>query len=260
MAKNTLYYSSLDARITIAESGEMGQLRPETSTRVAALWTAERRERGSAVFNGEIFSVDQTSPSEITGKFIEFARFSAQRRDPALFGELAVRPLAVTGLLRSPDGIVFGRRLRGSMQDPGMWELVPSGFVDPDARRADGTLAPEIQVLRELREEVGLRPDLICQATPFCLIDDPETRIVDIGVALETTATGPEIQAAYAALGDEQYTDLMVIPRPSLADFLTRDSHRIAAVSRLMLRRESECSLGRPARRVWGATRECCVR
>lgn len=242
MAKNILYYSNLDDCVTIAESGEMGQLRPETATRVAALWAAERRERGSSVFNGEIFSVDQTSSSEITGKFVEFARFSAQRRDPALFGELAVRPLAVTGLLRSPDGIVFGRRLRGSMQDPGLWELVPSGFVDPDARRADGALAPQIQILRELQEEVGLRPDLICRATPFCLIDDPETRIVDIGVALETTATGQEIRAAHAGLGDDQYTDLMVIPRPSLADFLTCDSRQIAAVSRLMLRRESESS------------------
>ncbi len=242
MGKNTLNYGCLDARVTIVETGEMGHLRPETATRVAALWAAERRERGTSVFNGEIFSVDRTSSTEISGKFVEFARFSAQRRDPALFDELAIRPLAVTGLLRSPDGIVFGRRQRGSTQDPGLWELVPSGFVDPGARRADGALAPQIQVLRELREEVGLRPDLICQATPFCLIDDPETRIVDIGVALQTTATGPEIHAAYAGISDDQYTELAVVPRPSLVDFLTRDSHQIAAVSRLILDHENECS------------------
>lgn len=242
MGKNTLNYSSLDARVTIAETGEMGNLRPETAARVATLWAAERRERGKSVFNGEIFSVDRASSTEISGRFVEFARFSAQRRDPALFDELAIRPLAVTGLLRSPDGIVFGRRLRASTQDPGLWELVPSGFVDPGARRADGALAPQVQVLRELREEIGLQPDLIRRATPFCLIDDPETRIVDIGVALETTATGAEIHAAYAGLGDDQYTELTVIPRSGLADFLTRDSRRIAAVSRLILRHESECA------------------
>lgn len=242
MGINTLNYSSLDARVTITETGAMDQLPPETATRVAALWAAERRERGKSVFNGEIFSVEGLSSTEISGKFVEFARFSAQRRDPALFDELAIRPLAVTGLLRSPDGIVFGRRLLGSMQDPGDWELVPSGFIDPGARRADGTLAPQIQVLRELQEEIGLKPDMICQATPFCLIDDPETRIVDIGIALETTATGPEIHAAYDGLGDDQYTELNVIPRQSLADFLTRDSRQIAAVSRLILRHESECS------------------
>ena len=130
------------------------------------VWEAERARRGDALHDGLIFSVSSISPHRIFGHFVPYRWLVAQRRRPDLAIQLGIRPLAVSGLLRCRDGVIFGARNRDSEQDPGCWELVPSGGVGPATNRPNGTLAPERQVIEELAEEVGLGPAQVAGIGP----------------------------------------------------------------------------------------------
>jgi ADP-ribose pyrophosphatase YjhB (NUDIX family) len=226
-----------DPDCEIVEDGEAPPLPARVDARVRRLWEAEQKRRGAALFNGRVFSVEKVSRHRVSGCFVEFARYVAQRRAPRLYDALVVRPLAVTGLLRCADGVVFGRRLGGSLQDPDCWELVPSGFVDPSARHATGALSLESQLLRELEEEVGIESAKVAGAAPFCVVEDPRTHIIDVGIELHTALSGARIRAAHGRRADDQYSTLTIVPENSLPEFLCREGDRVATVSRLMLTR-----------------------
>jgi len=222
-----------DARIELL--GDAPPLPPDLDAEVDRLWLAERSRQGGGLFNGHTFSAVVVEPARIAGHRIEYRRLIAQRLCPELFESLRVRPVGVSGLLQCADGIVFGRRARTGVQHPGLWELAPSGGIDTDSVQP-GLIDVRRQVLTELTEEVGLKQDQVGVPAPFCLVEDEELRVLDIGFALTAPAlTAGAILALHQASGSREYGELAVVPRGGLQHFFEQIGEQLMPVSRMLL-------------------------
>lgn len=202
----------------------MPKLAAAVDREVERLWRAatERVAAGGAgrMFNGRVFSADVITPSQVSGHLTEYRRVVAQIERPELFAELGVRSFAVCGVLRCVGGVVVGRRHRAANYQAGMWQLAPAGSVDAGAVVEDGRIDLRYQLLRELREELGLPPDVVAEPRPLCIVEHPGSHISDLGLATVTTLSAEAILSAHQASGNAEYHQLRVVPEAQLADFL----------------------------------------
>ena len=216
--------------------GEAPALPPGLETEVQGLWEAEQERRSNPLFNGRILSASDIAPSRITGHVVEYRRWVAQRARPDLFVALRVRPVAVSGLLQCADGVVFGRRAGTTTQDAGMWELVPSGGVDTSDVERMSRADIRGQILTELHEEVGLTPDKVTEVMPFCLVDDHDSHVIDIGIGLKAPGlAADEVLRAHRESGSGEYGELAVVAQEHLAEFIERMSPGVVSVSLALL-------------------------
>jgi HAD superfamily hydrolase (TIGR01509 family) len=218
-----------------ADRASVRPLDADLDEKVEELWQKEIVSRGEALFNGTIYCVDQLTPDHIEGHFVEYRQLIAQRMQPAMFTRLGIRPLAVSGLLKCWDGVIFGRRPADVTSEAGMWELVPSGGVDHTSEGPDGRLDYLGQLLSELSEEIGLSADALTAITPFCLIEDSRSRVFDIGINLETPLSFKEIQQTLSGRHKDEYLDLVVVPTDGLAVFGEEHKDTLVPVSRKLL-------------------------
>jgi hypothetical protein len=225
----------LDADLVIEAVADVPEPPLEIERRIESIWCAEQARRSTPMFNGELFSLLTQSRDRLTGRFVEYRWFVAQQRAPELFEHLRVRPLAVSGLLVGPDGVVFGERSMSSTQDPGRWELAPSGGLDRSCLRGDGSVDCVAKLLEELVEETGCPATAVTACEPFVLVEDVESRVFDIGVALRTELRGPEIVKRHRDSSNREYTALELVPLAELADFVTRRSSGLVDISRALL-------------------------
>jgi hypothetical protein len=202
----------------------MPELPPAFESEVERLWrTACARVAAGgagALFNGLVFSADAIAPDAITGHLTEFRRIVAQMERSELYEGLAVRPLAVCGVLRCADGVVLGRRHAGAIYQADMWQLPPAGSVDAHAVGANGNVALDRQLLAELGEELGLTPHDVAAPVPLCVVEHPGSHVSDLGMALCSRLDGAAIRAAHAARGNGEYPTLRIVAIEDLSGFL----------------------------------------
>jgi 8-oxo-dGTP pyrophosphatase MutT (NUDIX family) len=203
--------------------------------RVMEIWSEEKERRGDSLFNGQLFSISHSSPSRIEGCFVDYSLFLAQRRQPGLFEFLKVRPLAVTGLVRCRDGVVFGRRTTTVEMDPGSWELVPSGGID-ETSADQGNVDIEAQLRLELHEEVGLRlPSGSPRPRIFTAVHDDQSHVTDIGLILRVDYSADELLSLFANVERPEHTELKIVPIARLHEFAEDPRSAVNAVSRTLL-------------------------
>jgi len=217
--------------------GHAPALPADLETEVHALWQAAQERRGKSLFNGRILSASEIGSTRIAGYIVEYRRLIAQRARPDLFPVLRVRPVAVSGLLHCADGVVFGRRAGSTTQDAGRWELVPAGGVDTNGVEGVSRIDIKRQILAELLEEVGLMPAEVAEVMPFCLIEDHDSHVIDIGIGLKAPGlTSDTVLHAHREGGSGEYGELAVVPQMHIADFIERMSPGVVSVSRALLR------------------------
>lgn len=202
---------------------------------IDALWCQEQARRGSGLFDGQIFSVREMAPPELTGNFVPYRVWLAQRRRPDLFEALRLRPLAVSGLLCCADGIVFGRRGSLTTDHPAQWELVPSGGIEPgcvSGRRVE----PLRQILSEAKEEIGLAEDEVATLGMFGLIEDLTSHVIDLGIALASPCSAAILCERHRTRGSDEYTALSVVAESDLAGYIASPGSSLIPVSAELLR------------------------
>ena len=86
---------------------------------VDALWAAAIGEQ-PGLFDGPILTVVDLSPGRLLLAPASYRLVIATRRDPGLAQVLKLRPLAVSGILASAEGLVFGCGAHGITQG-GVW-------------------------------------------------------------------------------------------------------------------------------------------
>jgi hypothetical protein len=202
----------------------------EVLARIEALWREQKAARGDALFDGQLFSVSHTTEGEVRGWFADYRWWVAQRCDASLRAELRVRPLGVTGLVRAAGATLFGRRGARVLMNPGGWELAPSGGVEPSARDSSGALSLVAQVLAEAREELGLDLRRVERATPFALIEDERTGVLDAFVSVELMRGDDRAHLVSRAPRDE-YEELRWVADGELPDWLVRVGAALDPVS-----------------------------
>jgi 8-oxo-dGTP pyrophosphatase MutT (NUDIX family) len=237
----------LEVRVT----REMPPIPPMLEARIDAIWAraAARVEAGGAgrLFNGRVFSIDTITPGRVTGHLTEYRRLVAQVEDHALFPSLGIRSFAACGVLRCSGGVVIGRRPAAAIYQPGMWQLCPAGSVDAEARRPNGTMDYRAQLLTELREELGLDPDVIGEITPLCLVEHSGSHVCDLGMTLGTTLGPDAILEAHRTRGNGEYDPLRIVPIPDLAAFIAWAGDKLVPPAPLFLARAGLLPRGCPA-------------
>lgn len=227
----------LSPAVRVEVLGEAPSLPEDLEREVQRLWQAEQGRRGGKLFNGRILSAVEVTTTRICGNGDEYRRLIAQRSRPELFAALRVRPVAVSGVLHCADGVVFGRRARWTTQDACMWELAPAGGVDLSEAQGTRRVDLQAQILAELGQEIGLMPDRVTEAAPFCLIEDGDAHVLDIGMALQAPGVSAEaIGRAHRERGTSEYSAVMVVREREVAGFLERTDPGVAAVSRALWR------------------------
>lgn len=136
-----------------------GAPEPEPSPAMLERWDALRRAN-PRLFNGPVLGVRgaEVTPGgvRLTLGLGSYLTLCTQEPD----GPRLVQG-SVTGLVRGADGrVLLGRRGASTRLYPGLWELAPSGGIDPPASGpgpawALGGADVLAQLRRELREEVG---------------------------------------------------------------------------------------------------------
>lgn len=225
----------IDAGLVVTATTERLPLGPALERRVEGLWRQEQAKRAAPLFNGALLSVVSIAPPRIEACVAEYRCFIAQRGDPSLSAQLRVRPLAVSGLLRCRDGVVFGRRAATSTQDAGRWELVPSGGVDRRALWPDGRVDVVGHLVDELHEEIGCAPTAVTSAEPFLLVEDIASGVVDIGIDLTLDLDAASVLAAHGGATNE-YDALKVVKVSDVAGFVEQADAPLVEVSLALLR------------------------
>jgi 8-oxo-dGTP pyrophosphatase MutT (NUDIX family) len=209
---------------------------PDIEARVAEIWQREKELRSHGLHNGRLFSIDYCDARTIVGWMSEYRYFLAQRREPSLHAALKIKPLAVTGILSCPDGVLFGRRSGRSEMDAGCWELVPSGGVDEAAVGPAGQVSLERCILIELEEETGIgASELSAHSKAVALVEDPQSHVTDVGLMLATTSSAAQIQRRFAALENCEYSELEIVAPAQLRAFRRNRADSLGAVSAALL-------------------------
>ncbi len=198
----------------VLEARPSPALAPATLKIIRGIWDREQGKRARPLYDGKLFSLEQREGRRLQGCLVDYSWFIAQRAEPALYAELRLRPVAVSGLLISPDGIVFGKRARDTTQDPGRWEAVPSGGID------GGTLDPYAKLLEELEEETGCPGSSVARRRTLGVIEDGDRHSVEIGIALETALGATELRRLHDRSDHREYEALEIVPAPELRGFI----------------------------------------
>lgn len=212
----------------------MPKLSDQVEQAIDRIWQQEQERLCGVLFNGRVFSADEITPRLISGHWTEYRRIVAQMRDHDLVPSINIRPLAVGGIIESPDGVVFGRRLRRAIYQAGEWQLPPAGNVDSNAARPDGRVDVVAMLLQELGEELGIAADDVTDLRPVAVVEHPGSRVLDLGIALHTHLSEAAIRAAQAGRGNAEYEELAIVPRADLAMFLNQ--HDITGQAPMFLR------------------------
>jgi hypothetical protein len=227
---------ALSPNVEVIAEGKAPPLAADLESAVVAAWDGARARRPSLT-DGELFSVETMSASRISGQFVPYRRLIAQRAHPALFAALGIRPLAVSGVLTCADGIVFGRRAAGVTDDPDRWELVPSGGVSPENAGGAGRVDLVRQILAELVEETGLESTEVVAVEILCAVEDAQSHVVDVGIALTSPLSGAEVLARHARRAGREYVELAVVAKSDVPAFAAARGRELIAVSRALLDR-----------------------
>ncbi|MBS0959485.1 NUDIX hydrolase [Acetobacter thailandicus] len=196
-----------------------GTLSPEIQTEASHIW-AKACEARPELFNGCVFSADHVSRTCITGHWTEYRLVLAQMKNPSLFSKLKLNPLAVTGLLRTPQGYVLGRRHPSSVYQGNFWQSPPAGSIEK--REASDAVNLKEQLLAEAEEELGLPPDSIEVSSPRLIVRHPGTRILDVCLYMTTHLTFDAVETCWKQSGNTEYDQLILLTDQHIAQWAKR--------------------------------------
>lgn len=220
---------------------------PIPSTAVDRAWEDLRRENPRC-YDGPLLAVTgidfSAARAVVRCRLDSFRRLAVQGRGV----DTGVWLLAVTAVLKARDArgvphVLLGRRGRATRVYPGMWELGPSGGVDPPASLGPDDGAPltpadlRAALEREVREESGLHLDL---ASARCLgvVRDAASWSFDACYAAEVPIPVESLRAA-AQAGDEhawEYEETRWVPIAGVPAFERENAAGIIPPARAIFR------------------------
>lgn len=200
---------------------------PAPHAEVDAEWS-RRVAANPRLYDGPLLAVERIDDTAIICRRDSYKRLAVQ---PAV--ATGVEQLSVTGILtrdeRAGAAVLLGRRAASTRIYGGLWELGPSGGVEPPppgtTTLTDADLAAQLR--REIAEEAG--PGLaLGEPRAITICHDPAAHSHDIVFRCPILAAPPPRP------GNWEYDDVRWIPLASLAAF-ERD-HELIPPTRALLR------------------------
>ncbi|KDE21037.1 phosphohydrolase [Acetobacter aceti 1023] len=189
-----------------------------------------------ALFNGCVFSASRVTRTAIKGYWTEYRCVFAQMKNPALFAYLRLQPLAVVGLLRTPEGYVLGRRHPSSIYQGNFWQSPPAGSIEKRTNTQGVHLAE--QILAEAKEELGLDAQSLQVSRPLMAVRHPKTRVLDIGLMLKTPLSFKNVKESWEHHANREYDQLACVPAQNIATWMAQNA--ILPTSQYLLQHEAK--------------------
>lgn len=200
--------------ITVCESDDSGYSK-DVHQKVDNIWSALAQITDWDLYDGRVFQLKNLFPDHMEGNFVRYRYYYAQSRHPELREDLQITLAAVTGVLKSGDRYLLGKRSHRVTQFPEQWEFAPAGGISIDYLK-DHRVNYEKQLLDELDEEVGMDIDFVTELTPFLLIWDRKEMVIDICAQIEVD----ELGMATASYISPEYVAYEWLKKEEIARFL----------------------------------------
>ena len=181
-------------------------------------------------------SVLTATPQYVEVYQTQYRYFYAQSQDAELFQSLNIRPLACSGILLSPDGLVFARRGSNVFLDTNKWELAPSGTLDGDGIGHDGTINVRNFLLRETNEELGIETSTVRIEGIVGLYENLGRHNIDIVIRMNVDLNAAEIHALFKNTTNDEYDSVEIVSIERLAAFIAQHENNFVSLSRQILR------------------------
>ena len=172
---------------------------PAATPDVVKRWDTMRAEK-PRLFNGPVLSYIAYHDGVVTARRDTYQRLAVQEHEPTSIVP-PVMQLSVTGIITALNDhgsrhVLVGRRSHATRIYGGMWELGPSGGVDPPPPSETSLDGLDVfrQLTIEMREETGLTAD----PTPGPIIAitiDPVATSADLVMRIDLPQTVNEITA-----------------------------------------------------------------
>lgn len=226
MKNDTAISIPLDFKVNIDYAHPRIEISEATKARIEEIWKMELVRTKGKLFNGELLSADNFDGKQLSGHFVEYKHYIAQLRDPSLANELRVKPICVCGYTVAGDYILVGKRADHVTDFQNFFELVPAGGVDPSSISKD-CIDIIKQLKMELKEETGFDSSMVRSIVPTYLIVCSKTRSYEICSKIELDPAAIDLVAER----DEEYTELLWIPKSSMPEFVEKHRSRIIPLS-----------------------------
>lgn len=186
-------------------------------------------------FDGPILAIESFDPdtNSIRARCEGYKRLAVQPE-----ADTGVRILSVTGFITALDKnnqpcVLIARRSEQTRVHGGLWELAPSGGIDPPGQASSLTLDHvRAQLATEMREELGLELDASV-ARPVALVVEDAGFSVDIVLRLDTNAP---IESLGVNTDSWEYTGARWIPLDEAVRSAGQSSDELIPSTRNMLR------------------------
>lgn len=198
--------------------------------RVDAIWEEEEQRLGEGLFDGQLLSATAVDASRLVGRFVSYRYFLAQLCDPSLSDVLDIHAVAVTGVTWDcKDRLLVGQRAHKVTQHPDMYELAPSGGIDPSTC-SGGVIDYCSQILQELQEEATVTAAHVIAVKPWQLVYECSRSIWEL--ALEVQLSGEAVPLYNPA----EYRKLLWIARSDIAAFLKEYHEQVVPLTAYVCR------------------------
>lgn len=187
---------------------------------IKKIWENEKKKRSGRLENKSVLCIESMEDNICWIQKTDYMNFVAQLNSKTLKKKLAMRILAVSGLLIFKNQILFGLRSPHVTQDPNAWELVPSGSLSHPE--------PVKQFLLEANEELGIKNKSLSDITPFAMIEDVENGVVDIGIEARLSYWDKDAKRT------DEYSEVKAIEMSHLPEFLK--PRKLVEVSEILLK------------------------
>lgn len=194
-------------------------------------------DANARLHDGPIWTVVDASATRLTVRADQYKRLAIQ--DDAEIGDLGVRQLGVKGLLIGQDHagtprLLIARRGSETRIYAGMWEIAPSGGVDPRSAPTPATIAAALS--EELREELGLEMPPGVAPAAVALVDDPIARSIDVLLRVDwPTVVSPRAGLCGQETCSWEYVDAVWISQDEVGEFAMRSLSAISPPTRAVL-------------------------
>jgi len=179
------------------------------------------------LYDGEIFCINKLDVNEIIGYFASYRYTYVQSK----IGYLGIRTLAVVAAVKCLDGFILVKRSQQVTQDKGLWELSISGGIEKFSS-VDGLVDPEIQIKKEIFEELGIDSKNISSICYLGYLEDSSiSHVVDLVYQVDINLKANDIKKIYDISKNNESTKILVCQIHNLKQFFAKKSHNISPAS-----------------------------
>lgn len=199
---------------------------PFIKDQIERLWDQELIRTNGKIFNGKLLSATSFQNDQLIGHFVEYKNYLAQARNPSLSKILNIQPICVCSYTVAGNDVLIGKRSDFVTDYRNFYELVPAGGIDPSSI-SNNTVDIIQQLKVELKEEAGILESMILNISPKHLIIYPETNSYEICSYVQIDPSIKNMKLAR----DEEYTELLWIPKHDLTQFVEKNRDKIIPLS-----------------------------